>query len=58
LDSASITPKEALELYGSFRLAAHIEVLRRQGHKISTTMVNENGKEFARYTLRKDLHGK
>jgi len=48
---------EALNQYGSFRLAAHIEVLRRQGHRIHTTMVNENGKEFAKYTLRKDLHG-
>ena len=48
---------EALDKYGSFRLAAHIEVLRRQGHPIFTTMVNENGKEFARYTLRKDLYG-
>jgi len=48
---------EALDRYGSFRLAAHIEVLRKQGHNIFTKMVNQNGKEFASYTLRKDTHG-
>jgi len=54
---ASLTPMEALDRYGSFRLAAHIEVLRKQGHNIFTKMVNQNGKEFASYTLRKDTHG-
>jgi len=48
---------DALKHYGSFRLAAHIEVLRREGHPIHTTMVKENGKEFARYSYRKDIHG-
>jgi hypothetical protein len=47
----SITPAEALKYYGSFRLAAHIEVLRKDGHNISTTMVRENGKEYASYKL-------
>ena len=46
LEYAPITPEEALKEYGSFRLAAHIEVLRKQGHDISTKMVREDGKEY------------
>jgi len=42
---------EALNYYGSFRLAAHIEVLRKEGYNISTTMVKDNGKEYASYKL-------
>jgi len=49
----ALTPKDALENYGSFRLAAHIEYLRRQGHHIFTEMVKEGGREYARYHLRK-----
>jgi hypothetical protein len=45
----SITPQDALKHYGSFRLAAHIEVLRKEGHPIITTMVKNNGSEFASY---------
>jgi hypothetical protein len=52
-DIGPLTPKEALNAYGSFRLAAHIEALRRQGHPISTEMVKEGGREFARYHYRK-----
>jgi len=44
---------DALQHYGSFRLAAHIEFLRRQGHHIFTEMVKEGGREYARYHLRK-----
>ena len=51
----SITPIEALNEYGCFRLAAHIEVLRREGHNIFTHMVDNGGKKFAKYTYtRKD----
>jgi len=55
----SITPKEALHYYGSFRLAAHIEVLRKEGHPITTTMVKEGGAEFAQYKYLsgETLHG-
>ena len=45
----NITPQEALRHYGSFRLAAHIEVYRKAGHRIATKMVTERGSEFARY---------
>jgi biotin operon repressor len=44
---------EALNLYGSFRLAAHIEVLRKEGYNIFTHMVKANGREYASYTLTK-----
>ena len=54
-DVGSLTPLEALNEYGCFRLAAHIESLRKDGHRIFTQMVNESGKKFAKYTLiRKD----
>jgi len=50
----SITPKDALQRYGSFRLAAHIEVLRKQGYPIVTEMVKTNKNEHARYKLEKE----
>jgi hypothetical protein len=50
-DIGSLTPLEALNEFGCFRLAAHIESLRKDGHRIFTHMVNENGKKYARYTL-------
>ena len=53
MDVGPLTPKEALENYGSFRLAAHIEYLRKQGHPIFTEMVKQGGHEYARYHYRK-----
>ena len=49
----SITPVEALSNIGCFRLAARIKNLRDMGHNIRTSMVCQNGKRFARYTLQK-----
>ena len=46
-----ITPLEALRLYGCFRLGARIFDLKNKGYAISTEMVSENGKRFARYSL-------
>lgn len=48
-----ITPLEALDLYGCFRLAPRIHELRAEGHDIGTRMVERNGKSFAEYTLEK-----
>jgi hypothetical protein len=45
----TITPLEALEQFGCFRLAAHIDVYRKAGHRIFTKMVSNGGKEFAEY---------
>ena len=44
-----LTPQEALSLYGSFRLAAHIEVYRKLGYNIRTETVYDNHREYARY---------
>ena len=43
-----ITPLEALELYGSFRLGALIFNLRKEGHDIETNIVPKKG--YAKYT--------
>lgn len=56
MDVGPLTQLEALNQYGSFRLAAHIEVLRRQGHPIHTETVKQGNKEFARYHYRKEKH--
>ena len=45
----SITPIEALNELGCFRLAARIEELRRSGHSIKTTIEKRNGRRWARY---------
>ena len=44
----SITPLQALELYGSFRLGALIFNLRAEGHEIKTNIVPK--KHYAKYT--------
>lgn len=46
----SITPLEALSAFNSFRLAALICELRKDGY-IITTKLNDDGKKFAIYTL-------
>ena len=46
----SITPIEALNLYGCFRLGARILELREEGMHILTT-TNDTGKQYAIYTL-------
>lgn len=50
-DGNSITPLDALRLFGSLRLGARIKNLRDAGHTIITEMVKENGKRFARYSM-------
>lgn len=49
--NGSITPLEALQQYGCFRLAARISDLKAAGHPIATEMVVSNGKHHARYIL-------
>lgn len=48
-----ITPIQALNKFGCFRLAARISDLREQGHKIKTETMTQNGKSFASYRLSK-----
>ena len=45
----SITPIQALNKYGSLRLASRILELRGMGHQIETEMIEREGKRFARY---------
>ncbi len=48
----TITPYEALNMCGCFRLGGAIMKLRNEGHNITTTMIeNNNGNRFARYEL-------
>ena len=46
-----ITPIEALEQYGCFRLGARIADLKAEGIKIRSEMVARDGKRFAQYSL-------
>ncbi len=48
----SITDDEARELYGCKRLAARINDLRKEGHRITTeTVTATNGNDCARYWM-------
>ena len=47
----SISPLEALEEFGCFRLAARINDLRAKKHNIKTYVAKHNGKQFAVYRL-------
>ena len=48
----SITPLEALNQYGSFRLGSIINRLRGRGMNIETKLIdNQNGNKYARYML-------
>lgn len=49
--NGTITPIEALNKIGCFRLSARIKDLRDDGHHIQTNMVKRDGKEFAEYKL-------
>jgi hypothetical protein len=47
-NNGSITPMQALEYYGSFRLSAIIFNLKKEGHDITTSIVPKKG--YAKYT--------
>lgn len=53
IQGKSITPKEALERFGCFRLGARIYDLKRRGFAISTTTIcdRSTGKHYAEYRL-------
>ena len=52
LDGHSITPIEALDKFGCFRLGARIFELRKQGFIFDTKHVdNGKGNKFAKYIL-------
>ena len=47
----ALTPLEALDKFGCFRLAARIDDLRREGLEIETDMKLQRGKRYASYEL-------
>ena len=52
----TVTPLDALRDCGSFRLAARIEALRKQGYPIETTRVDlPGGKMCAGYKLKRRI---
>ncbi len=53
LNGKSITPMEALNMFGCFRLSARIANLRDEGLPVVTDMVTMNDKRVARYYLAK-----
>jgi hypothetical protein len=55
LSGKPITPLDALQKYGCFRLAARIDDLRKAGLNIETLTEKRNGKQYASYVLRGQL---
>ena len=47
----SITPVSALSRFRCMRLAARIADLRDAGHRITSRIMQRNGKRFAAYSL-------
>jgi len=49
----TITPVEALTLFGSFRLGARIADIKAKGYLVHTEMVKDTktGKRYAQYSL-------
>ena len=48
----ALTPREALDLFGCFRLGARIADLKAKGHAINSELVTvDGGKRVAKYTL-------
>jgi hypothetical protein len=53
----SITPLEALKLFGCLRLGARIHQLRKERWPVKSTMISINGKRVAQYSLPKAKRG-
>lgn len=51
--NGSITPLEALTEIGCFRLGARIWELRAMGIPVEMEMVEQNGKRYAKYYMKK-----
>lgn len=56
LSGRSLTPLDALQDFGCFRLAARVADLRREGMDIECSTEITNGKRYARYRLRGANH--
>lgn len=55
LNGRSITPLQALQEYGCFRLGARIWDLRNSGHIIETELIKDGRKKFAKYYIKSNL---
>ena len=51
--NGSITPLEALQELGCFRLGARVWEIRSSGIPVEMEMVEENGKRYAKYYIKK-----
>ena len=51
LNGNSLTPLDALNLFGCFRLGARIGELRNEGHPVKMRLIEQNGKRFAEYYI-------
>ena len=47
----TLTPIDALNRFGCFKLATRISELKSDGIPVKVEMVEQNGKRFARYSL-------
>lgn len=47
----TLTAREAIALFGCYRLAARIQDLRDAGHKIHTAFETGGGRRWGRYSL-------
>ncbi len=54
LRKGTLTPIDALNNSGVFRLAARVKDLRDQGHDVVTIRETQGEKTFARYMLRSE----
>lgn len=46
-----ITPLEALNLFGCFRLSARIHDIKESGCNVNTEIIDVNGKKVAQYSI-------
>ena len=53
--NGSITNRDAVFDLNCYRLSARIFDLIQEGHDIQSDLVTENGKTFARYSLKKEF---
>jgi hypothetical protein len=47
----AITPIDALNMFGCFRLGARVYDLKQKGHSIKTEIIRKDGKNYASYSL-------
>ena len=51
LKGKKLTPIDALEIFGCFRLSARILDLRKEGYDIISENITKKGKTFAQYSM-------